>query len=69
MAIGIDQLRTGGKIDQAVGKVRQVAEETVNQIVQAATEVREPTCHNPRTVLGMFMGDYDIVLTKVETQL
>lgn len=61
---GIDELRTDGKSDQAVGKVRQVAEETVDQIVQAATNVRQSSCCNPRTVRGMVMGDYDIVLTK-----
>lgn len=61
---GKDELRTEGKSDQAVGKVRQVAEKTVDQIVQAATNVRQSSCRNPRTVLGMVMGDCSIVLTK-----
>lgn len=40
-ATGNDELRTEGKTDQAVGKVKQVAEKAVDKIEQAAKKVRK----------------------------
>jgi uncharacterized protein YjbJ (UPF0337 family) len=36
---GNDELRTEGKTDQAVGKVKQVAEKAIDKIEQAAKKV------------------------------
>jgi uncharacterized protein YjbJ (UPF0337 family) len=36
---GNDELRTEGKTDQAVGKVKQVAEKAIDKIEQAAKQV------------------------------
>jgi uncharacterized protein YjbJ (UPF0337 family) len=38
---GNDELRAEGKTDQAVGKVKQVAEKAVNEVKQAVEKVRE----------------------------
>jgi uncharacterized protein YjbJ (UPF0337 family) len=38
---GNDELRAEGKTDQAVGKVKQVAEKAVNEVKQAVKKVRE----------------------------
>jgi uncharacterized protein YjbJ (UPF0337 family) len=38
---GNDELRTEGKTDQAIGKVKQVAEKAVDQVKQAVKKVRE----------------------------
>jgi uncharacterized protein YjbJ (UPF0337 family) len=38
---GNDQLREEGKTDQAVGKVKQVAEKAVEKVEQAVKKVRE----------------------------
>ena len=38
---GNDELREEGKTDQAVGKVKQVAEKAVDKIEQAAKKVRK----------------------------
>lgn len=39
--IGNDKLRDEGKTDQAVGKVKQVAEKAVDQVEQAVKNVRK----------------------------
>jgi uncharacterized protein YjbJ (UPF0337 family) len=39
--IGNDELRAEGKTDQAVGKVKQVAEKAVAKIEQAVKKVRK----------------------------
>jgi uncharacterized protein YjbJ (UPF0337 family) len=39
--IGNDKLREEGKTDQAVGKVKQVAEEAVDKVKEAVKEVTE----------------------------
>ena len=39
--IGNDKLREEGKSDQAVGKVKQVAEKAVDKVKQAGKKVRE----------------------------
>jgi uncharacterized protein YjbJ (UPF0337 family) len=36
-----DALRAEGKTDQAVGKVKQVAEKAINKVKQAVKKVRE----------------------------
>lgn len=38
---GNDKLRAEGKTDQAVGKVKQVAEKAVDKVEQAVKKVRE----------------------------
>ena len=38
---GNDKLRAEGKTDQAVGKVKQVAEKAVDTVAQAVKKVRE----------------------------
>ena len=38
---GNDELRAEGKTDQAVGKVKQVAEKAVDTVAQAVKKVRE----------------------------
>jgi len=38
---GNDELRAEGKTDQAVGKVKQVAEKAVDKVEQAAKKVRK----------------------------
>jgi uncharacterized protein YjbJ (UPF0337 family) len=38
---GNDELRAEGKTDQAVGKVKQVAEKAVDKVKQAVKKVRE----------------------------
>ena len=38
---GNDELRTEGKTDQAIGKVKQVAEKAVNKVKEAVKKVRE----------------------------
>ena len=38
---GNDELRSEGKADQAVGKVKQIAEKAVDKVEQAAKRVRE----------------------------
>jgi uncharacterized protein YjbJ (UPF0337 family) len=38
---GNDEIRTEGKTDQAIGKVKQVAEKTVDKVKQAVEKVRE----------------------------
>jgi len=38
---GNDKLRTEGKTDQAIGKVKQVAEKAVDKVEQAVKKVRE----------------------------
>jgi uncharacterized protein YjbJ (UPF0337 family) len=38
---GNDKLRTEGKIDQATGKVKQVAEKAVDEVEQAVKKVRK----------------------------
>jgi len=37
---GNDELRTEGKTDQAIGKVKQVAEKAVDKVEQAVKKVR-----------------------------
>jgi uncharacterized protein YjbJ (UPF0337 family) len=39
--IGNDRLRAEGKTDQAIGKVKQIAEKVVDKVEQAAKKVRE----------------------------
>jgi uncharacterized protein YjbJ (UPF0337 family) len=39
--IGNDALRRAGKTDQAVGKVKQVAEKAVDKVEQAVKKLRE----------------------------
>jgi uncharacterized protein YjbJ (UPF0337 family) len=38
---GDDKLRADGKTDQAIGKVKQVAEEAVDKVEEAAKKVSE----------------------------
>src|SRR5580700_7478145 len=38
---GNDELRTEGKTDQAIGKIKQVAEKAVDKVEQAVKKVRE----------------------------
>jgi uncharacterized protein YjbJ (UPF0337 family) len=38
---GNDKLREEGKTDQAVGKVKQIAEKAVDKVEQAVKKVRE----------------------------
>jgi uncharacterized protein YjbJ (UPF0337 family) len=38
---GNDELRAEGKTDQAVGKVKQVAEKAIDKVKQAVKQVRE----------------------------
>ena len=38
---GNDKLRAEGKTDQAVGKVKQVAEKAIDKVEQAVKKVRE----------------------------
>jgi uncharacterized protein YjbJ (UPF0337 family) len=38
---GNDKLRAEGKTDQAVGKVKQIAEKAADKVEQAVKEVRE----------------------------
>ena len=38
---GNDKLRAEGKTDQAIGKVKQVAEKAVDEVEQAVKKVRE----------------------------
>jgi uncharacterized protein YjbJ (UPF0337 family) len=38
---GNDELRTEGKTDQAVGKVKQIAEKAVEKVDQAVKKVRK----------------------------
>jgi len=38
---GNDELRAEGKTDQAVGKVKQVAEKVVDKVKEAVKKVRE----------------------------
>jgi uncharacterized protein YjbJ (UPF0337 family) len=38
---GNDKLRADGKTDQAIGKVKQVAEKAVDKVEQAVKKVRE----------------------------
>jgi uncharacterized protein YjbJ (UPF0337 family) len=38
---GNDKLRAEGKTDQAIGKVKQVAEKVVDKVEQAVKKVRE----------------------------
>ena len=38
---GNDNLRAQGKTDQAIGKVKQVAEKAIDKVEQAAKKVRE----------------------------
>jgi uncharacterized protein YjbJ (UPF0337 family) len=38
---GNDKLRAEGKTDQAVGKVKQIAEKAVDKVEQAVKKVRE----------------------------
>jgi uncharacterized protein YjbJ (UPF0337 family) len=38
---GNDKLRAEGKTDQAIGKVKQVAEKAVNKVEQAVKKVSE----------------------------
>ena len=38
---GNDKLRAEGKADQAIGKVKQVAEKVVDKVEQAVKKVRE----------------------------
>ncbi|MCE9591718.1 MAG: CsbD family protein [Planctomycetes bacterium] len=38
---GNDKLRAEGKTDQAIGKVKQVAEKVVDQVGRAAKKVRK----------------------------
>jgi uncharacterized protein YjbJ (UPF0337 family) len=38
---GNDKLRAEGKADQAVGKVKQIAEKAVDKVEQAVKKVRE----------------------------
>jgi uncharacterized protein YjbJ (UPF0337 family) len=38
---GNDALRAEGKTDQAVGKVKQIAEKAVDKVAQAVKKVRE----------------------------
>ena len=39
--IGNDKLRAEGKTDQAVGKVKEIAEEAVDKVEQAVKKVRK----------------------------
>ena len=43
---GNDKLRAEGKTDQAVGKVKQVAEKAVDKVEQAAKTVRKRSCRS-----------------------
>jgi len=38
---GNDELRTEGKTDQAVGKVKQIADKAVDKVEQAVKKVRK----------------------------
>jgi len=38
---GNDELRAEGKTDQAIGKVKEVAEKAVNKVKEAVKKVRE----------------------------
>ena len=38
---GNDRLRAEGKVDQAVGQVKQIAEKAVDKVEQAVKRVRE----------------------------
>lgn len=38
---GNDKLRTEGKIDQASGKIKQIAEKAVDEVEQAVKKVRK----------------------------
>jgi uncharacterized protein YjbJ (UPF0337 family) len=38
---GNDKLRTEGKTDQAIGKVKQIAEKAVDKVGQAVKKVRK----------------------------
>ena len=38
---GNDELRAEGKTDQAIGKIKQVAENAVDKVKQAVKKVRE----------------------------
>ena len=38
---GNDELRSEGKTDQAIGKVKQIAEKAVDKVEQAVKKVRE----------------------------
>jgi uncharacterized protein YjbJ (UPF0337 family) len=38
--IGNDKLRAEGKTDQAIGKVKQIAEKAVDKVAQAVKKVR-----------------------------
>ncbi len=38
---GSDKLREEGKVDQAVGKVKQVAEKTVDKVKKAVKKLRD----------------------------
>jgi uncharacterized protein YjbJ (UPF0337 family) len=38
---GNDELRTEGKTDQAIGKVKEIAEKAVDTVEQAVKKVRE----------------------------
>jgi uncharacterized protein YjbJ (UPF0337 family) len=38
---GNDKLRAEGKTDQAIGKVKQIAEETVDEVKQAVRKARK----------------------------
>ncbi len=41
---GNDKLRARGKTDQAVGKVKQVAEKAVDKVTQAEHEAQKGSC-------------------------
>ena len=52
--IGNDKLRDEGKTDQAVGKVKQVAEKAVEKVKEAVKKVTWLSCSSVRTGRGMF---------------